>query len=94
MSDGAAADALLSLTGPAEVVAILGELGVRGIAVRHLMGELTETIVADGLTYAVAALTESHVPTPQQPAAEALMGRVARALRDHLRSAADPRASG
>lgn len=201
ISDGAAADALFSLTGPAEVVTILGELGVRGIAVRHAMSELTETIAEqlpaedahlahelailgatdgrghrlrqldtssasvataralvdllqalwrpsgidpqvarrvrelmaanlmrqrlapdfsseaslwssktgtllnlrheigvvehiDGRAYAVAALTESRVPTPQQPAAEALMGRVARALRDHLRSASDPSTAG
>jgi hypothetical protein len=34
---------------------------------------------------AVAALTESSVPAAAQPAAEALMGRVARALHDRRR---------
>ncbi|MBR7826779.1 serine hydrolase [Actinospica sp. MGRD01-02] len=38
----------------------------------------------DGAAYAVAALTESNVPAASQPAAEALMGHVARALHDHL----------
>nr|WP_246425812.1 serine hydrolase [Streptomonospora nanhaiensis] len=40
---------------------------------------------ADGRTFAVAALTASRVAAMVQPGAEALMGRVARALRDHLR---------
>ncbi len=40
---------------------------------------------ADGRTYAVVALTESHIPAAAQPATEALMGRTARALRDALR---------
>jgi beta-lactamase class A len=39
----------------------------------------------DGEAYAVVALTESAVPASAQPAAEALMGRVARALHDRLR---------
>ncbi|MFF1879517.1 serine hydrolase [Leifsonia sp. NPDC058230] len=39
-----------------------------------------------GHTFAIAALTESRVPTSLQPAAEALMGRVARRLHDHLRA--------
>lgn len=42
---------------------------------------------ADGQTFAVAALTESRVPAVLQPAAEALMGQVARMLRDELRAA-------
>ncbi|WP_437082069.1 serine hydrolase [Streptomyces sp. enrichment culture] len=39
----------------------------------------------DGDTLAVVALTESTVPAVLQPAAEALMARVARTLHDHLR---------
>jgi beta-lactamase class A len=41
----------------------------------------------DGGVFAVAALTESAVPAAIQPAAEAVMGEVARALHDHLRTA-------
>ncbi|MFD9816432.1 serine hydrolase [Streptomyces sp. NPDC059080] len=40
---------------------------------------------ADGQIFAVAVLTESLVPASAQPGAEALMGQVARRLRDHLR---------
>jgi beta-lactamase class A len=40
----------------------------------------------DGSAYAVAALTESTVPAVLQPAAEALMSGVAKALHDHLRA--------
>ncbi|MFJ3951772.1 class A beta-lactamase-related serine hydrolase [Streptomyces sp. Je 1-4] len=40
----------------------------------------------DGGTFAIAALTESKVPAATQPAAEALMAQVARALHDHLRA--------
>jgi beta-lactamase class A len=40
----------------------------------------------DGGLFAVAALTESTVPAAIQPAAEALMAQVARALHDHLRA--------
>jgi len=50
---------------------------------RHEVGVVEHD---DGGTYAVAALTESRVPASVQPAAEALMARVARALHDHLRS--------
>ncbi|MET1075404.1 MAG: serine hydrolase [Umezawaea sp.] len=39
----------------------------------------------DGQVFAVVALTESRVAASAQPEAEALMGRVARALRDRLR---------
>ncbi|MBS2536225.1 serine hydrolase [Catenulispora sp. NF23] len=39
----------------------------------------------DGETYVVVALTESTVPAAAQPAADAVIGRVARALHDHLR---------
>ena len=42
---------------------------------------------ADGRAYAVAVLTESRVAASSQPGAEALMGQVARRLRDHLRAA-------
>ena len=50
---------------------------------RHEVGVVEH---ADGQTFAVAALTESRVPAVVQPAAEALMGRVARALRDEIRA--------
>ncbi len=49
---------------------------------RHEVGVVAH---ADGARFAVAALTESRVPAAHQPAAEALMARVARVLRDHLR---------
>lgn len=41
----------------------------------------------DGDTFAVAALTQSSVPARIQPAAEALMARVARTLHDQLPAA-------
>jgi beta-lactamase class A len=49
---------------------------------RHEVGVVEH---ADGQTFAVAALTESRVAAIMQPGAEALMGQVARTLRDHLR---------
>ncbi|GAB3207411.1 serine hydrolase [Marinactinospora thermotolerans] len=49
---------------------------------RHEVGVVEHD---DGQLFAVAALTESRVPAIHQPGAEAVMGRVARALRDHLR---------
>lgn len=49
---------------------------------RHEVGVVEHD---DGGTFAVAALTESSVPAAIQPAAEALMAQVARALHDHLR---------
>ncbi|MDT0301402.1 serine hydrolase [Streptomonospora wellingtoniae] len=49
---------------------------------RHEFGVVEH---ADGQAFAVAALTASRVPATVQPAAEALMGRTARRLRDHLR---------
>lgn len=49
---------------------------------RHEVGVVEHD---DGATFAVAALTESSVPAAIQPAAEALMAQVARALHDHLR---------
>lgn len=49
---------------------------------RHEIGVIEHD---DGETYAVTALTESTVPAATQPAAEALMARVARTLHDHLR---------
>lgn len=51
---------------------------------RHEIGVVEH---ADGQTFAVAALTESRVAASVQPEAEALMARVARLLRDHLRAA-------
>ncbi|MFD6952968.1 serine hydrolase [Nocardiopsis sp. TSRI0078] len=50
---------------------------------RHEVGVVEH---ADGQAFAVAVLTESRVPAFQQPGAEALMARVARSLRDHLRA--------
>jgi beta-lactamase class A len=50
---------------------------------RHEVGVVEH---ADGQTYAVAALTESRVAAGRQPGADALMGQVARRLRDELRS--------
>ena len=50
---------------------------------RHEVGVVEH---ADGGLFAVAALTRSRVPAVHQPAAEALMARVARTLRDRLRS--------
>jgi beta-lactamase class A len=49
---------------------------------RHEVGVVEH---ADGQTFAVAALTESRVAATIQPGAEALMGQVARTLRDRLR---------
>lgn len=49
---------------------------------RHEVGVVEHE---DGSVCAVAALTESSVPAASQPAAEALMGHVARALHDWLR---------
>lgn len=49
---------------------------------RHEIGVVEHT---DGQAFAVAVLTESLVPASKQPGADALMGQVARALRDHLR---------
>ncbi|MEV6179424.1 serine hydrolase [Streptomyces sp. NPDC052016] len=43
LSDGTAADALFTLTPPDQVSAILEELGLRGISVRHTISELTDT---------------------------------------------------
>ncbi|RZQ60261.1 serine hydrolase [Amycolatopsis suaedae] len=49
---------------------------------RHEFGVVEHS---DGGLFAVAALTESRVPAVSQPGAEALMARVARAMRDQLR---------
>jgi len=49
---------------------------------RHEIGVVEHE---DGTAVAVAALTESSVPAALQPAAEARMGEVARALHDRLR---------
>lgn len=43
MSDNVAADALFGLTPPAEVAGWLESAGLRGISIRHLLGELSET---------------------------------------------------
>jgi beta-lactamase class A len=50
---------------------------------RHEIGVVEHT---DGQIYAVAALTESRVAAGNQPGADAVMGQVARRLRDHVRS--------
>ncbi|MFI7276928.1 serine hydrolase [Streptomyces sp. NPDC049879] len=52
---------------------------------RHEVGVVEH---ADGRSYAVAALTESRVAAAGQPGVDALMGQVARRLRDRLRAAA------
>ncbi|WP_166352499.1 serine hydrolase [Phytoactinopolyspora limicola] len=49
---------------------------------RHEVGVVEH---ADGQIFGVAVLTESRVPAIVQPEAEAVMGRVARTLRDQLR---------
>ncbi|WP_214107574.1 serine hydrolase [Acrocarpospora catenulata] len=49
---------------------------------RHEVGVVEH---ADGQTFGVAVLTESRVAAVSQPGAEALMGHVARTLRDQLR---------
>ncbi|HEX4789203.1 MAG TPA: serine hydrolase [Actinospica sp.] len=53
---------------------------------RHEVGVVEHE---DGAALAVAALTESSVPASSQPAAEALMGEVARALHDRIRADLD-----
>jgi beta-lactamase class A len=50
---------------------------------RHEVGVVEHE---DGARLAVAALTESGVPAASQPAAEALMGEVARTLHDRIRA--------
>ncbi|WP_059011869.1 serine hydrolase [Streptomyces specialis] len=50
---------------------------------RHEVGVVEH---ADGQAYAVAVLTESRVAASSQPAADALMGQVARRLRDRIRA--------
>ncbi len=50
---------------------------------RHEIGVVEHR---SGEAYAIAALTASTVPALHQPAAEALIGRAARTLRDHLRA--------
>jgi len=52
------------------------------LTLRHEAGVVEH---ADGSAFAVVALTESSVAAVQQPAAEALLGRVARELHDELR---------
>ncbi|SDP94121.1 Beta-lactamase enzyme family protein [Actinopolyspora xinjiangensis] len=49
---------------------------------RHEVGVVEH---ADGRTFAVAALTEAHLATANQPEADAVMAWVARTLRDQLR---------
>jgi beta-lactamase class A len=49
---------------------------------RHEIGVVEHR---DGDSYAIAALTESHVAAAVQPVVDATMARVARRLRDHLR---------
>jgi beta-lactamase class A len=51
---------------------------------RHEIGVVEH---AEGRRFGVVALTESRVPAANQPATEALMGHVARRLRDQIRQA-------
>lgn len=50
---------------------------------RHEIGVVEHK---SGEAYAIAALSASRVPARHQPETEALLGRVARTLRDHLRT--------
>lgn len=52
----------------------------------HLRHEVGVVDHADGKSYAIAALTASRVPAVAQPAGEATMAQVARALHDNLRA--------
>ncbi|QIS09918.1 serine hydrolase [Nocardia arthritidis] len=93
ISDGIAADALFALTPPAAVTAELRRLGHDGIAVRHLMGELTRTPVERfepaqahlAHTLAIEAGTAGHGhPVPQLDISWANAGS-ARAFVDLMR---------
>ena len=92
ISDGAAADALFALTPPAEVGRRLRGLGVRGIAVRHPISDLTDTPVERfdpdevhlAHTLAIGARTAGRGhPVPQLDVSRASSG-TARALADLL----------
>jgi len=92
ISDGAAADALFDLTPPAAVTAELRRLGYDGIAVRHLMRDLTDTPaerfapaeahLAHSLAIAAATAGHGH-PVPQLDISRANAG-FARAFVDLL----------
>ncbi|WP_067887347.1 serine hydrolase [Nocardia vaccinii] len=92
ISDSAAADALFALTPPAEVATELRRLGYDGIAVRHLMDDLTHT-PAEAFeqaqaylahTLAIEAATAGHGhPVPQLDVGSANTGS-ARAFADLL----------
>lgn len=92
ISDGVAADALFDRTSPAAVTAELRRLGYDGIAVRHLMRDLTDTPAerfapAEGHlahSLAIAAATAGHGhPVPQLDVSRANAGS-ARAFVDLL----------
>jgi beta-lactamase class A len=92
ISDGAAADALFSLTPPVMVTAELRRLGHDGIVVRHLMDDLTqtpaerfaptETHLAHSLAIAAVTAGQGH-PVPQLDISRANVGS-ARAFVDLL----------
>jgi len=92
ISDGTAADALFALTPPAEVGRRLRDLGVRGIAVRHPISDLTDTPaerfdpaeVHLAHTLAIGARTSGRGhPVPQLDVSRASSG-TARAMADLL----------
>ncbi len=92
ISDGTAADALFALTPPAEVGRRLRELGVRGIAVRHPISDLTDTpaerFEPDEVHLAHALAIEARTtgrghPVPQLDVTRASSG-TARAVADLL----------
>ncbi|MBO8184169.1 serine hydrolase [Streptomyces spirodelae] len=58
LSDNAAANALFALTPPGEVDAMLCRIGIQGMAVRHALGELTDT-PAEHLSASSAYLAHS-----------------------------------
>jgi beta-lactamase class A len=94
VSDNSAADALFDLVPPTDVRHRLApdfasDASTWSSKTGSLLNLRHETGVVehdDGSRYAVTALTESRVPAAVQPAAEAVMAQVARALHDHLRS--------
>ncbi|WNV85670.1 serine hydrolase [Umezawaea sp. Da 62-37] len=100
ISDGAAADALFALTPPAEVGRRLRGFGLRGIAVRHPISDLTDTPaerfdpaeVHLAHTLAIGARTAGRGhPVPQLDVSRASSG-TARAMADLLQALWTPTA--
>ncbi|WP_033289693.1 serine hydrolase [Amycolatopsis jejuensis] len=92
ISDGTAADALFALTPPAEVTRTVRDWGITGIAVRHPVGELSDTPaerfsageVHLAHSLAIGAVTEGQGhPVPQLDVSRASAGS-ARAFTDLL----------